>query len=49
MLGTQYGPELTKVSTTSGNTIQRAAWQIPVLSFTFDLPILSLYQKAHAD
>jgi hypothetical protein len=48
MLGTQYGPELTKVSTSSGNTIERAAWQIPALSFTFNIPIFTLYERAHA-
>jgi hypothetical protein len=44
MFGAQYGPELTKVSTGGGNTIERAALQFPSIQFTFDIPIFNLYQ-----
>jgi hypothetical protein len=36
-IGTQYGPRLEKVSTTSGNTIDKAAWRAPSFQLTFDL------------
>jgi hypothetical protein len=44
MVGAQYGPELTKISTGGGNTIERAALQFPSIEFTFDIPIFNLYQ-----
>jgi hypothetical protein len=48
MVGAQYGPELTKVSTGGGNTIERAALQFPSIQFTFDIPIFNLYQVPSA-
>jgi hypothetical protein len=46
MIGTQYGPELRSVSTSSGATIQRAAWQLPAINLTFDIPIFNLYERS---
>jgi hypothetical protein len=45
MIGAQYGPELTKVSTGGSTTIERAALQFPSIQFTFDIPIAFLYQN----
>ena len=45
MFGAQYGPELTKISTGGGATIERAALQFPSIQFTFDIPVLFLYQN----
>ncbi|MGD0494252.1 MAG: hypothetical protein ABSC32_22240 [Steroidobacteraceae bacterium] len=42
MVGTEYGPELRQVSTTSGNTLDRAAWQLPVIAFAFNIPLFQL-------
>lgn len=44
LFGAQYGPELRKVSTGGGTTIQRAALQFPSLEFTFNIPIFNLYR-----
>jgi hypothetical protein len=46
LFGAQYGPELTKISTGGGNTIQKPALQFPAISFTFDIPIFNLYEGA---
>lgn len=48
LFGAQYGPELTKVSTSGAATIERAALQFPCIEFTFNIPVFPLYQSPGA-
>jgi hypothetical protein len=43
MVGTEYGPELRDISATGGNTLQRAVWQLPVVAFTFNIPLFQFW------
>jgi hypothetical protein len=45
LFGAQYGPELTKVSTGGGSTIERSALQFPCLEVTFDIPLITLFRR----
>jgi hypothetical protein len=44
MVGSEYGPGLRSVNGIAGTTtVQKAAWQLPMLAFVFDIPILNVH------